>query len=73
MQHYVYILGFEHPVRVTEEEGRTLRNIITGADVVHSFVSLGAEKRTILVRASAITALEARTKAEFSFASVSSR
>jgi hypothetical protein len=67
MEHFVHIAGFDKPVRVTEEQERQIRSIITGAEVLQSYISLGDEKRTILAKTAAITALESRPKGEFSF------
>jgi hypothetical protein len=74
MDHYVHILGFEHPVKVTDDQEKEIRNIVIGADVIKSFISIGTETRTILVRTGSITALESRPKGSgFTFAKVSNR
>lgn len=74
MDHFVHIVGFENPIKVTDEQAAEIRNIIIGADVTKSFVSIGAERRTILVRTGSVTALESRPKGSgFSFAKVSTR
>lgn len=56
----MHILGFLAPVKITDEQEAKIRNILIGADVTTSFLSLSDEKRTVLVRTSCIVAIESR-------------
>jgi hypothetical protein len=62
MEHRVHIVGLDRPVKITEEQERQIRNIIIGANPATSYISLGNEKRTLLVRTSGVVALESRPK-----------
>jgi hypothetical protein len=59
-EHFVYILGFTEPVKVSEAEERTVRKRLTSVESDVGYIALTDGAGSLLVPMRSIVALESR-------------